>query len=59
MMLDLLVSSKSASNCHNNTGNRKKNLSVKTAVWKGDPQPPVKVFYLLSLQIFSLIFTFG
>jgi hypothetical protein len=38
-MLDLLVSSKSASNCHNNTGNEKKNLSVKTAIWKGDPQP--------------------
>jgi len=33
MMLDLLVSSKSASDCHNNTRNRKKkNLSARTAM---------------------------
>jgi len=53
MMLDLLVSSKSASNCHNNTGNKKKNLSVQTAIWKEDPQPSKRV---LSLELANIRF---
>jgi hypothetical protein len=50
-MLDLLISSISASNSHNNTGKRNKNYA-KTAIWKRDLQP-CKI--VLSLEFANII----
>jgi len=59
MMLDLLFSSKSASNCQNNAGNKKKKIFLQKLLYEKETHSPIKVFYLLSLQTFGLIFTFG
>jgi hypothetical protein len=55
MLLDLAVSSKSASKVHNNTGHRK-NLSAKTAIWKRDPQQSKCVLYLGLANIWFIYF---